>query len=390
LKALRLSSIPGASEEETEALKRNTIWPRQDFIVLPLESSTIKSIVSAIGGTIPNTIIQIQIEKGGSIQFAAYDNFHPQCIVFHPAMDKATLESLVSEGLMRVLIYLAKPGAILAPWQEAPYSLVSWWDVEKFAAQKFCYICGNLAGMSGRFQRAADLNLPHTSQDIIWLTEALEKAKDNCNEIGLTVSAIQIVKANDNLKGYIPSPNSLHPIQISQLLVDLNSAIASEMSTHLFLRVPSERAKFYEQEQLFGSVVDTNFNSAHRDIKASGSCYANGQTTASVMHLMRVLELGLLSLANKLGVPIRKPDWENIINDIEAAIKKINGPSAGPNWKEERDFYSAAAKDFRYLKNAWRNHAMHVREHYDEPEARSILDHVKAFMGHLAENGLRE
>ena len=100
LKALRLSSIPGASKEETEALKRNTTWPKQDFIVLPLESSTSKTIVSAIGGTIPNTIIHIQIEKGGSIQFAAYDNFHPQCIVFHPAMEKAILESLVSEGVM--------------------------------------------------------------------------------------------------------------------------------------------------------------------------------------------------------------------------------------------------------------------------------------------------
>ena len=101
LKALRLSSIPGASMEETEALKRNTIWPKHDFIVVPLESSTSKAIVSAIGGTIPNTIIHIQIEKGGSIQFAAYDNFHPQCIVFHPAMDKAILESLMREGIIR-------------------------------------------------------------------------------------------------------------------------------------------------------------------------------------------------------------------------------------------------------------------------------------------------
>ena len=65
LKALRLSSIPGASKDETQALKRNTIWPKQDFVVVPLESSTSQTIVSAIGGTIPNTIIHIQIEKGG-------------------------------------------------------------------------------------------------------------------------------------------------------------------------------------------------------------------------------------------------------------------------------------------------------------------------------------
>jgi hypothetical protein len=105
---------------------------------------------------------------------------------------------------------------------------------------------------------------------------------------------------------------------------------------------------------------------------------------------MRVLELGLTVLANKLSVIIRKPDWENIINDVEAAIKKIDGPHAGASWKADRDFYAGAAKEFRYLKNAWRNHAMHVHEHYDEPEARSIIDHVKSFMVHLAENGLME
>jgi hypothetical protein len=101
LKALRLSSVPGASMEETEALKRNTIWPKQDFIVVPLESSTSDTIASAIGGTIPNTILHIQIAKGGSLRFAAYDHFHPECIVFHPATDKTILESLVSEGIMR-------------------------------------------------------------------------------------------------------------------------------------------------------------------------------------------------------------------------------------------------------------------------------------------------
>jgi hypothetical protein len=101
LSALHLSSIPGASQEETVALKRNTLWPKQDFMVLPLELSTIKTIVSAIGGTVPNAIIHIQIEKGGTLQFAAYDNFHPQCVVFNPAVKQAILESLVSENIMR-------------------------------------------------------------------------------------------------------------------------------------------------------------------------------------------------------------------------------------------------------------------------------------------------
>jgi hypothetical protein len=101
LSALPLLNILGASQEETGVLKRNTLWPKQDFIVLPLEPSTSRTIVSAIGGTVPNTIIHIQIEKGGTLQFAAYDNFHPQYIVFHSTVKPAFLESLICESIVR-------------------------------------------------------------------------------------------------------------------------------------------------------------------------------------------------------------------------------------------------------------------------------------------------
>ena len=101
LRALPLFSTPGASQEETVNLKRNTLWPQEDFIVLPLEPSMSKAIISAVGGTIPKTIIHIQIEKNSLIQFAAYDRFHPECIVFGTAVTEAVRESLVSQGIMR-------------------------------------------------------------------------------------------------------------------------------------------------------------------------------------------------------------------------------------------------------------------------------------------------
>ena len=100
LRMLPLFSAPDASHEETLALKRNTLWPEQDFIVLPLEPSVSKAIISAVGGTIPRTIIHIQIEKNSLIQFAAYDRFHPECIVFGTAVTQAVLESLVSQRIM--------------------------------------------------------------------------------------------------------------------------------------------------------------------------------------------------------------------------------------------------------------------------------------------------
>jgi hypothetical protein len=64
--------------------------------------------------------------------------------------------------------------------------------------------------------------------------------------------------------------------------------------------------------------------------------------------------------------------------------------AGGPDWNQKQQFYSGAAKDFRYFKDAWRNHAMQYRERYTETDAKGILEHVRAFMVQLANGGLKE
>jgi hypothetical protein len=99
LSKLALLRLSGATQEETAVLKRNTIWPKQDFVVVPLEPSTVRTIVVAIGGTVPNAIIHVQIEKDGVLQFGAYDNFHPETIFFGEAL-KPLVDSLVSKNTL--------------------------------------------------------------------------------------------------------------------------------------------------------------------------------------------------------------------------------------------------------------------------------------------------
>lgn len=101
LKGLKLLSMPDASEEPTPSLKRNTLWPKQDFVIVPLEPPMTEGILAAIGGTIPRSIIHIQIEKRGVLQFGAYDHFQPECIYFGGAVEQAFIDWLISEGIMR-------------------------------------------------------------------------------------------------------------------------------------------------------------------------------------------------------------------------------------------------------------------------------------------------
>jgi hypothetical protein len=102
LSGTALVEANGASGDETEVLKRNTLWPRQDFVVLPLETETIKSILAAVGGTVPRSILHIQVEKDGRLELGLYDNFAPKEMFFGPAVTPLFIETMQSEGLLSI------------------------------------------------------------------------------------------------------------------------------------------------------------------------------------------------------------------------------------------------------------------------------------------------
>jgi hypothetical protein len=61
LSRCRLRAIPGASDAETPVLCRNTVSPRQDFVVLPLETETARPILDAVvpeGGIVNRVFMQ--------------------------------------------------------------------------------------------------------------------------------------------------------------------------------------------------------------------------------------------------------------------------------------------------------------------------------------------
>ena len=104
--------------------------------------------------------------------------------------------------------------------------------------------------------------------------------------------------------------------------------------------------------------------------------------------MMRVMEIGLGALGAKFNVSLAHTNWAPAILEIE---KKIREMHVDPSWKslpdckEQQTFYAQAATYFALIKDAWRNHTMHVRAKYTEPEADQIFRTVKAFMQKLSE-----
>lgn len=101
LGATQVLHLAGASGSETVVLKRNTMWPVQDFVVLPLEAALIKVIIAGIGGTIPRGVLHVQIEKDGQLELGLYDNFDPETSFFGSRLAPEFFDGLESQGVLR-------------------------------------------------------------------------------------------------------------------------------------------------------------------------------------------------------------------------------------------------------------------------------------------------
>ena len=105
LSELCLSEIPGASGDETGALKRQTLEPELDFCVVPIDAETVhflKAALSAkglLGGD--GKVVHTQLEVEGELIFSACDNFHSECTVVSPRVPEEFLSSLKRQGLLR-------------------------------------------------------------------------------------------------------------------------------------------------------------------------------------------------------------------------------------------------------------------------------------------------
>ena len=54
-----------------------------------------------MGGSIPDSILHIQIAKNGRLELGAYDKFDPSAVAFGDAITQDFIESLAAEGLLR-------------------------------------------------------------------------------------------------------------------------------------------------------------------------------------------------------------------------------------------------------------------------------------------------
>jgi hypothetical protein len=217
------------------------------------------------------------------------------------------------------------------------------------------------------------------------------------------MSVLDTLNGIDHLCGNIPSLNGVcHdvervrgkltsgvlPIVMASDLEHLQHRVLNELRDHFYYPVTADFTALYGNPRPFGDVVFENFPSARFDICEAGKCLALGQNTATVFHLMRVMEVALKVFGRRFAIPYA-PSWEAYLNQIQAKLD-AKRPTKPISWLRREREYREIYGDLLAVKIVWRNSTMHIDRNYDAVEAGEIYSAVARFMGRLTQAKFKE
>lgn len=213
-------------------------------------------------------------------------------------------------------------------------------------------------------------------------TQRFRELEGILRELELRASAKLAHRIVGGLEGGAKIPN------LKDDFDDLRSRVRDELEDVYILALSAHEADLYESSQpRFGDAVNINFPSTILEIEEAGRCLALGRSTATVFHLMRVMESGLRALGESLNEPRldpkKNPNWGTILRRCDDELQKSQADRSA-EWKTDPTFFAEATANMRAVKDAWRNPTMHVEMIYDPEKAEDVWNAVKVFMRHLA------
>ena len=169
--------------------------------------------------------------------------------------------------------------------------------------------------------------------------------------------------------------------------------LLDELRDRRFFGLDKDLGKLFKLQQ-FPADVRLRFPSAVVDIDEAMNCLALERSTASVFHMMRVMEIAVRAAATCLGVPepIRGSDknWGNMLNQIKAAMS-AKWPTAADKMQEDFKLFENLYVSLDAVRSGWRNSTMHVERTYTMDDAHRIRHAVEGLLiimaGRFDENG---
>lgn len=158
--------------------------------------------------------------------------------------------------------------------------------------------------------------------------------------------------------------------------------------TACLLLSSDERALYEPSTPLFGAAFETKFASGGAfELDEAAKCLALERGTASVFHLMRLMEIALRAVARCLAIPDPTSgdrSWGKILPQVRAGIN-AKWPTVAVRATGEGAFFDDLYASLDAVKNPWRNSTMHPANKYTQKEAEHVFAAVRGFVMKLAD-----
>jgi len=267
---------------------------------------------------------------------------------------------------------------------QLPYRLVSLMELLRFEADAYCRLMSMIGQTLAHFQIADNAPALGVPGRLKITKEVFETLGYTLREMRVLVDKLNLPMAQKHLDRmqaeFEESPNAFSNDALKRNLYELTTRVADELEQRLFLSVPLEQAPLYLQSNPpFGDTAAKAFPQMVEDISEAAKCLALDRPTASIFHLMRVMELAVQRFGHELKVTlVTEKNWQVILDQINAAIKKLDAKDA------KTKAYAQAASHLYNVKVAWRNEVMHPKQTYTFEEAQAIFANAKTFIADLA------
>jgi len=273
--------------------------------------------------------------------------------------------------------------------------IVSLLDMQPFLAGIFLFAAQQING----FDSQIEAQIKRRGRDSPLTPMEVRRIRSHCKTLETQCERLQIKRTLERLsrievKFIEATFNSKRAVSLEQIRVqiqELRQAIVSDLNERTFMYVSPEEAQFYEQGALFGKEIAERFPQANQEITSAGNCFATGNNTACVFHLMRSIEITARIMVDKLRVrkyldrPVVLCDWGDLTRALDKGVEALaQGKRKSLSKTETFEFYNHAVSQFRNFKNAWRNNVSHTRKVYGAGETKDIIDNTRQFMTHLA------
>lgn len=272
-----------------------------------------------------------------------------------------------------------------------PDRIVSLWNMLEFKSESVLAAMAYLGGKASEY--SAVTSIMAKGQPIRAYDPIPEKAKvvrhvqtlrDTAEQHGMTTTVKIATRSIEVLAGAMAGDHDYTYQALSTIQRNLETLLecfVSEASSVKFyaMAVGGESYHGSADEVIGPSIIDA-FPTTEFDLAEAGRCLSFELWTAAVMHCMRALEEGLRALAHEVSIE-PSGNWNKTLNEIESKLRTVRQNTDG---REAEQWAAEAGTHLRFVKNAFRNQAMHNTSIYDRHRSTDIFRNTLSFLTHLA------